>query len=84
VAGEDRLRIWAPENGFEKLFCGDCGSAMFSRDPDDHETVSLRMGTLDSDPGIRPGHHQFVAYAAPWEPIPDDGLPRYPEGVPRR
>ena len=25
---------------------------------------------------------QFVAYAAPWEPIPDDGLPRYPEGRP--
>jgi hypothetical protein len=22
---------------------------------------------------------QFVAYAAPWEPVPDDGLPRYPE-----
>jgi hypothetical protein len=21
---------------------------------------------------------QFVAYAAPWEPIPDDGLPRFP------
>jgi hypothetical protein len=20
-----------------------------------------------------------VAYAAPWEPIPDDGLPRHPE-----
>jgi hypothetical protein len=23
--------------------------------------------------------HQFVAYAAPWEPIPEDGLPRFPE-----
>jgi hypothetical protein len=22
---------------------------------------------------------QFVAYAAPWEPIPDDGLPRHDE-----
>jgi hypothetical protein len=22
---------------------------------------------------------QFVAYAASWEPIPDDGLARYPE-----
>jgi hypothetical protein len=83
VAGAASLRAWVPETGFEKLFCGDCGSAMFSRDPDDHETVSIRMGTFDTDPGIRPGHHQFVAYAAPWEPIPDDGLPRYPEGRPR-
>jgi hypothetical protein len=23
--------------------------------------------------------HQFVAYAAPWEPLADDGLPRFPE-----
>jgi hypothetical protein len=83
IAGEDRLRAWRPETGWEKLFCGDCGSAMFSRDPDDPEAVGIRMGTLDSDPGIRPGLHQFVAYAAPWEPIPDDGLPRYPEGRPR-
>jgi hypothetical protein len=37
------------------------------------------MGTFDEDPGIRPSVRQFVAYAAPWEPIPDDGLPRYDE-----
>jgi hypothetical protein len=37
------------------------------------------MGAFDDDPGVRPGFHQFVAYAAPWEPIPDDGLPCYPE-----
>jgi hypothetical protein len=23
--------------------------------------------------------HQFVAYAASWEQIPEDGLPRFPE-----
>src|ERR687888_233978 len=37
------------------------------------------LGTFDSDPGIRPAFRQFVAYAAPWERIPDDGLPRFPE-----
>ena len=35
------------------------------------------MGTFDEDPGVRPSYRQFVAYAAPWEPIPDDGLPRF-------
>ena len=79
VAGEDRLRAWKPPDGFEKWFCGDCGSALFSRSPEDPERVSIRLGALDADPGIRPAWHQFVAYAAPWEPIPDDGLPRYPE-----
>jgi hypothetical protein len=41
--------------------------------------MGIRMGTLDDDPGIRPSVRQFVAFAAPWEPIPDDGLPRYPQ-----
>jgi hypothetical protein len=32
---------------------------------------------------VRPIYHQFVAYASPWEPLPDDGLPRFPEGRPK-
>jgi hypothetical protein len=79
VKGESRLRAWRPEGGFEKFFCGECGSAVFSRHPEDPERMSIRLGGFDSDPGIRPSLRQFVAYAAPWEPIPDDGLPRYPE-----
>jgi hypothetical protein len=43
--------------------------------------MSIRLGAFDGDPGIRPSVRQFVAYAASWEPIPDDGLPRYPESV---
>jgi hypothetical protein len=42
----------------------------------------VRFGAFDGDPGIRPGSRQFVDYAAPWEPIPDDGLPRFPERRP--
>jgi hypothetical protein len=79
LSGEHSLRAWRPESGFEKWFCGECGSALFSRDPHDAQRVSVRMGAFDSDPQIRPGMHQFVAYAAPWEAIPDDGLPRHPE-----
>ncbi len=80
IAGEDRLRAWKPRDGAEKWFCGDCGSALFSRDRHDPERVGVRMGAFDVDPGVRPSARQFVAYAASWEPIPDDGLPRYPEG----
>ena len=36
-------------------------------------------GAFDGDRGIRPSVPQFVAYAAPWEPIRDDGLPRHQE-----
>ena len=44
--------------------------------------MSVRFGALDADPGIRPSYRQFVAYAAPWEQVPDDGLPHYPERRP--
>jgi hypothetical protein len=82
VQGEDRLRAWKPEGGAQKWFCGDCGSALFTRDPDDPEAIGVRLGAIDGDPGVRPKARQFVAYAAVWEPIPDDGLPRYPERRP--
>jgi hypothetical protein len=82
VAGEDRLRAWKPDGGSEKWFCRDCGSALFARSPDHADPTGIRLGAFDGDPGIRPSVRQFVAYAAPWEPIPDDGLPRYPEGRP--
>jgi hypothetical protein len=83
VAGQDRLRVWKPrEGGGEKWFCGDCGSAMFGSNPSHLESIGIRMGTVDDDPGIRPSVRQFVAYAAAWEPLPDDGLPRFPESPP--
>ena len=82
LQGEELLRGWKPpDDGFEKCFCGTCGGALFSKGPDG-AIWSVRMGTLDSDPGLRPAHRQFVAYAASWEPVPDDGVPHYPERAP--
>ncbi len=69
-------------NPAEQRFCGDCGSALFGRDPETKEVVIVRLGAIDGDPGIRPQAHQFVAYAAPWAAIPDDGLPRFEERIP--
>lgn len=82
LTGEDRLAAWRPGNGFDKWFCGACGSSLFSRNSEDPDQASVRFGALDRDPGVRPSARQFVAYAAAWEPIPDDGLPRYPERRP--
>ena len=83
-SGEDLIRDYDPgDGGFLKLFCSQCGSGLWSRSPEDPEVMSVRLGVFDSDPRIRPAYRQFVAYAAPWEPIPDDGLPRYPEHRPK-
>jgi hypothetical protein len=82
TAGEDLLRAFEPADGFVKVFCSTCGSQLWSRHPEDPAQLSVRMGAFDSDPGVRPSVRQFVAYAVEWEPIPDDGLPRYPERRP--
>jgi hypothetical protein len=82
TTGEEQLRAWSPGGGFDKVFCGECGSAVLVRDPESGETAMVRLGTIDGDPGVRPSAHQFAAYAASWEPIPDDGLPRYDERRP--
>ncbi|MEA2384240.1 MAG: hypothetical protein QOH72_4211 [Solirubrobacteraceae bacterium] len=79
--GEDRVRGWTPEGGRTKAFCGDCGSAVFIVDPADGAIAGIRLGAFDEDPGVRPSARQFTAYAVPWEPIPDDGLPRHPERI---
>jgi len=82
VQGAELVRAYEPPDGFAKDFCGACGSALWARNPADPRHLAVRLGTFDGDPGIRPSARQFVAYAAPWEPIPDDGLPRYPERRP--
>ena len=83
TAGEELVRSYVPPDGLAKDFCSACGAALWSRDPNDPSVMSVRLGAFDGDPGIRPSMRQYVAYAAAWEPIPDDGLPRYPEARPR-
>ncbi len=83
TAGDELVRTYDPgRGGFLKAFCTSCGSALWSQNPTNPEAKSVRLGAFDSDPGIRPSYRQFVAYAAPWEPIPDDGLPRHLERIP--
>ena len=79
TAGEELIRSYDPPDGFRKLFCSACGGALWSRHPEDDAVLAVRLGAIDGDPGIRPSYRRYVAYATPWEPLPDDGLPRFPE-----
>jgi hypothetical protein len=79
LSGEELIRAYEPDDGYAKVFCSTCGSSLWSRSQEDPDVISIRLGAFDADPGIRPTYRQFVAYAAPWEPIPDDGLERFPE-----
>ncbi len=78
LSGGEQVRPYRPPTGVPKLFCITCGSALFSGDLSSDEQVAVRLGTLDRDPGVRPQYRQFVESAPSWEPIPDDGLLRYP------
>jgi hypothetical protein len=83
VAGQDALTAYESSPGKRRCFCSRCGShvyAYFDRDP---QTILLRIGTLDADPGVRPTGHIWVSHKAPWYEIRDD-LPRFDEGPDKR
>jgi len=83
LSGGELVRAYDPgDGGFLKEFCTNCGSALWSRSPVDPEVISVRLGAFDGDPGIRPSSRAYTDYAAVWEPIPDDGLPRHGEARP--
>jgi len=80
VQGEELVKCWDPGGGgFRNCLCSNWGSALYSCNPETKSDVAVRLGTVDGDPGIRPEKHQFTDYAAVWETIRDDGLPRVPE-----
>src|SRR5215217_2730144 len=57
VRGEDRVRVWQPEDGLPKAFCSGCGGQLYS---DGGEYLVVRLGALDGDPGIRPQWRQWL------------------------
>ena len=56
LRGEELVRAYEPADGFGKEFCSACGSALWSRSPDDPELINVRLGAFDRDPGIRPSY----------------------------
>jgi hypothetical protein len=86
LAGAELITVYRPpEGGMAKAFCSACGSSLFGGSWPDGPEVSIRLGTLDDDPGIRPEFHNYVADAPPWLPVPaGDGLPRYAATRPQR
>ena len=82
LSGDDLLRTYRPPGGKSKTFCSKCGSSLFGGDWPGGDEVSIRFGSLDDDPEIRPQYHSFAGSRAPWDELPDDGLPRYEGAAP--
>ena len=62
---------------FGNWFCRVCGSPV-PREVPVLNMILIPAGSLDDDPGVRPGYHIFVNSKAEWEEI-SDALPRHSE-----
>ena len=81
LQGEELISVYRPEGGRVKAFCSVCGSSLFGNEWPEGDEIAIRLGALDGDPAIRPQLHVFVASRAPWDELPDDGLPRHEEAA---
>lgn len=82
ITGREALTVYTTEGFADRAFCRTCGSSVFAgRDLFAADTLSVCMGSLDDDPGIRPALRKGVAWNAPWLPI-EPGLPQHPEAPP--
>jgi hypothetical protein len=78
--GRDRLGAYESSPQKHRYFCSVCGSPIYSHSARSAQIVSVRSGTLDGDPGIRPSFHSWTSAKAPWTLI-SDGLPERAAGI---
>jgi hypothetical protein len=77
VSGEELVAAYESAPGNFRTFCRVCGS----RAPvvrEEHNAVTIPVGTLEGDPGLRPAMHLFTRSKAEWYRISDD-LPQFAE-----
>jgi hypothetical protein len=79
VTGEDLVSFYEASPGACRMFCSVCGSILGATD--NGRVISVTLGTIDGDPGIKPRSNIFVGSKAPWHDITDD-LPRFDEWPP--
>jgi hypothetical protein len=82
TAGGELLGSFESSPGKRRYFCSVCGSPIYSHAEQTRHLVSVRSGTLDADPGLRPQAHVHIASKAPWMQIGDE-LPQFPGAAPR-
>ncbi|MDR3416982.1 MAG: GFA family protein [Nevskia sp.] len=78
LQGADLLKSYTSSPGKERVFCGVCGSPLYSRHVGKPGVLRLRAGTLDTPVGRRPDAHIFVASKADWYE-PSDGVAQFAE-----
>lgn len=80
LRSDEALGFHESSPGNQRFFCTRCGSPVYKRFPQPEGLVTVRAGTLEGDPGVRPSAHVWVSEKAPWFEI-CDGLPQHPRGL---
>jgi hypothetical protein len=78
VAREETLRMWKPQDGGEKWFCGECGSSP-CLNPRHADPIGIRMGTFDGDLGIRRASASSLPMPLHGRPSPTTDYPITPK-----
>ena len=76
LEGRDLIQTYLPDEGASKSFCGTCGTNLFGGGWPGSEQSSVRLSAVDEGLEQVPQAHVYVRSVAPWETLPDDGLPR--------
>ena len=75
-AGRELLREYESSPGEQRVFCGRCGSPIYSHRVDQPEVVRVRVGTINEPLTVRPVASYFTASKCNWWEI-HDALPRF-------
>lgn len=65
----------------DRKFCPQCGSAMFSEQPDEPGTLIIKAGSFDDTSWIKPAAHVWCDSAQPWVEI-GDNVAKFPGNAP--
>jgi hypothetical protein len=78
VNGADAMAEYESSPGVFRVFCGRCGSPLFSRRTATPQSYRLRVGTLDTPIAGKPAAQIFASEKAEWFDL-DDDIPAYAE-----
>jgi hypothetical protein len=77
-SGEDLLTFYESSPGEHRSFCRVCGANLITRFDRHPEVYGFALGTLDTDPEVKPVRNVFTRFKAPWFDI-TDSLPQVQE-----
>lgn len=77
LGGAELLKVYESSPGKQRVFCGRCGSPLYSSKDSLPGVIRIRAGLLDEPVPVRPAFHFYTGSKCAWWAISDD-LPQFP------